>query len=152
MCWKKIRCYWSQILRLNKMKSSPLVVVYASLLHILWGGLLLLDAAAFNTNPIGFFGAFMSRISTALLFLGVGVFTLFYCKLKNNMYQFMMFIPQQILLLLTSFSGIFSAIKGSYVDGVIRSGVFILTDQLPIILLSLVYGFDIYNTFMRSHK
>lgn len=123
-------------------------IFYVTTLHLIWGILLLLDNSPFSTNPIGFFEIFLSQTATAVLFLFAGILAILAYKIKISLNSFILLVPQQILLLLTSFSGIRSALKGHYIDGVIRPGIFIITDQLPIILLSFVYGLAIYEKLM----
>jgi hypothetical protein len=51
-----------------------------------------------------------------------------------------MLIPQQLMLLISGGGAIAAVARHHYADGVMRNGTFILTDQLPIILLSVLYS------------
>lgn len=48
-------------------------------------------------------------------------------------------IPQQVVLLVSALGGARAIVDGHYADGVERSSAFIAADQLPIILLALLY-------------
>lgn len=48
-------------------------------------------------------------------------------------------VPQQILLLVSAFGGIQAVVNGHYADGTVRPWQFIIADQLPVILLALIY-------------
>lgn len=126
------------------------VILYATVLYLIWGIILLVDSSAFSTNPIGFFEYFFDKTTTSLAFLTAGLLATASFKVKDKFNNFLMLLPQQILLLLASMSGVVSTIRGQYIDGVIRPSAFIFADQLPIILLSLVYGAAIYEKFVRD--
>ena len=91
--------------------------------------------------------SFFSVKFTALLFLLGGLSALTSIRCKNERLEFLLLMPQQLLLLLTSVSGISSAFNQQYIDGVGRPGLFIFADQLPIILLGIMYCFGMYERF-----
>ena len=126
------------------------IILYVTVLHIIWGTILLIDASAFSTNPIGFFESFFNKTQTASSFLMAAMSALVAYKLKDRLTRFLLLLPQLLLLLLTAMSGVVSSIRGQYVDGVVRPGMFIFADQLPIILLSLVYGLAIYDKVLKD--
>ena len=66
--------------------------------------------------------------------------------------QFLLFIPQQIFLLMTTGSAIDLIIMQHYADGVLRSWQFILQDQLPTIVLTIGYFFAILDVEKRIKK
>lgn len=53
--------------------------------------------------------------------------------------DFMWLLPQQVLLSSSAFSAILSSSQGHYPDGTIKPPVFILADQLPMVILALVH-------------
>jgi len=130
---------------MNKKSCTQWVIYYACVIHIIWGILLLIDSTPFYTNPIGFFDLFLNQTQTAVIFLMSAIVALVSPKIKHILYRFICLLPQQILLLLTAFSGIVSSLTGQYIDGTVRSGLFIFADQLPIMLLGLFYGLAIYE-------
>lgn len=138
-------------MRINN-RQTDWVIFYVTCLHLVWGTLLLIDGSPFSTNPIGFFNLFITQTTTAFFFLMAGVLALVAIKIKNILNSFLFLLPQQILLLLTSFSGIVSALRGHYIDGTVRPEIFIFADQLPIILLSLFYGLAIYEKLIVDNK
>jgi cell division protein FtsW (lipid II flippase) len=134
---------------MNNKREIQWVILYVTALHAIWGAILLIESSAFSTNPIGFFEYFFNKNQTAIAFL-LAALSACCSYYKKRFTQFLMLLPQLILLLLASMSGIVSSIRGQYVDGVIRPSMFIFADQLPVILLSLVYGFAIYDKFLKD--
>ena len=114
--------------------------------------MLAVDLSAFSTNPIGFFDYFFNRTQTTASFLIAAGCSLIAYKLRGRrLIRFILLLPQLFLLLLASMSGIMSSLHGQYVDGVIRPSLFIFADQLPIILLSLIYGLAIYDKVLKDN-
>lgn len=132
------------------MNRTSWAIIYTTTLYLIWGTILLIDSSAFSTNAIGFFETFFNQTITSLSFLFAGLLATASFKVKDKFTNFLMLLPQQILLLLASMSGVVSTIRGQYIDGVIRPSAFIFADQLPIILLSLVYGAAIYEKFVKD--
>ena len=128
------------------------IIAYVTILHLIWGTLLLIDFSTFSTNPIGFFEYFFNKTQTSIAFLSAGICAVIAYKLKERLIRFVLLIPQLLLLLLTSMSGILSSIRGQYVDGVDRPHLFIFADQLPVILLSIIYGLAIYDKVLRDNN
>ena len=134
----------------NMNKQISWTILYASFLFLLWGILLSVDPASFSTNPLGYFDVFFTRSFTIVLFFISFLLSIIAYKIRNRIITFLLLLPQQILLLLASFSGILSSIRGQYIDGVVRPSLFIFADQLPVILLAFIYGCAIYDNVLRS--
>lgn len=125
----------------------PWAIWYASIIHLVWGALLLINKAPFMTNAIGFFSLFFDHVPAAILFITVAILALISYRAKHKGLEFILLMPQQIVLLFSTISGIFSAINGHYIDGVVRPGLFIFADQFPIILLGIMYTLNMFDRF-----
>lgn len=128
---------------------SPLgkyIIMAASFLHYGWATLLILDRRAGEATPVAVvvhqFGGRLPTIicligiaSLAIVFLNIRVFK----PISSGLYGLLLF-PQLWLLVLSAGTGIMCAINQHYADGVMRPSLFILADQSPIIVLTLLYG------------
>jgi hypothetical protein len=119
------------------------VILTASLLHIGWAVLLLVDEQAGGSTPLHILlGICGGRYRTAFVLALVAVAAMAFPFVQtpiSNVSVVLMLMPQQVLLLISSGAGIRAAAYGHYADGVARSGAFILADQMPMVLLSLLY-------------
>lgn len=128
---------------------SPLgkyIILAACLLHYGWAVLLTFDNHSSEATPVAIlvsqFGGRWSAIITlstiaslAVGFLNIRVFK----PISSGLYGLLLF-PQLYLLILSAGTGIMCAVHCRYADGVIRPSLFILADQSPVIVLTLLYG------------
>lgn len=118
------------------------MISYASALHLLWAFVLLFFgyAAAGSTALSGLLltvGGNRWVLIVALTFAAVGA--LLAVGRPPSMLGLSLMLPQQVLLLISTFAGLQAVFMGAYADGVVRPWPFILTDQLPIILAAPLY-------------
>jgi hypothetical protein len=129
--------------QLSKVALGKYIILLASVLHLVWAGLLVFAQGAGNSTPV----AIITKLSggrerAAVILVGVSVaaLTFLYTKrTKSNATVSALLVPQQLLLFLSAGAGLWATIRESYADGVIRDWAFILTDQLPVILLAVLY-------------
>jgi hypothetical protein len=57
----------------------------------------------------------------------------------ENWLRLTLLLPQQLLLYVAAWGGLQAVVNGHYADGVARPYEFILTDQLPLMLLAVVH-------------
>lgn len=127
------------------------VILYACLLHYAWAGLLAYSPDAGHSTPVagvidvvgGRWQAVAVFGITALL-AQIGVM-----RRKPMRLRSLMLLPQQIVLLISAEAGLHAVIAGHYADGVLRPWPFILSDQLPMILVALLYTSAILVTGRR---
>lgn len=130
------------------MKSERLrlsVLWYPTLLHASWGILLLLSAAPLGATPLALmYQIIAQRFALALALLLVSSLAVVGLASRPSPRRLLWFIPQQLTLMISGIGGLGAAMRGSYADGVLRPTLFILSDQLPIILLALLYTFALF--------
>lgn len=130
--------------RIAKTSLGKYIIGATSLLHLGWGILLCISAEAGKSTPVDIFFRFLNRPTIVVLFLGVSLLAILFLRLRlgqtiNARYLSLLLLPQQFVLLCSAGSGILATILGHYADGVARSWTFILADQLPSILIAVLY-------------
>lgn len=139
---------WPRRLRAHLPVEDPslYIVLIVSVLHLLWAGLLLWSPAAAHSTPVeAVVSVTHNRAGAVALLAGTGVLALIAAWLHERhrslrpAYLALLLIPQQILLVVSAAGGITAALRGHYADGVARPWQFILGDQLPVILIALLY-------------
>ncbi len=122
------------------------IILAACILHYGWAFLLAWEVEAAKATPTAVLvNIFGGRVGTVLVLVVVASLAFaFLCQrayrpISSFLYGNMLF-PQLWLLLMSASSGIYSAWVGHYADGVARAPAFILADQMPIVILCLLYG------------
>lgn len=129
--------------RLSKNALGKYIIIYASLLHIAWGVLLMIDPAAAGATPVSIITKVCGgpwRTAFVLIVTSVAAATFPFVRGQiSNAALSLMLIPQQALLLVSAGGGIYATVVQHYADGVIRPWAFILSDQLTVILTAVLY-------------
>lgn len=115
------------------------VLCTAITLHGLWAVILFAANHELRTTPMSYLiGAFGQKVSAVILVVGA---VLAFYGIRHPGWKGLAFsLPQNLLLFVAASSGIVSALYGRYPDGVVRSSAFILTDQLPMILMAFLHA------------
>lgn len=101
---------------------------------------------------LGIFYKLFSQPSIGALLMLLAVLCATYgLTIKNSLKRFLLFIPQQFFLLLTTGSVVDFVVMQHYADGVPRAWQFILQDQLPTIILTIGYFFAIIDLRKREY-
>jgi hypothetical protein len=129
--------------RLSKIALGKYIVMFASLLHLVWAGLLLFDKSAGNSTPVAILtkvcgGPYRTAFVLVVVAVAAMIFPFIRYRISTSAMSLML-IPQQTLLLMSAGAGVYAAVVRHYADGVIRPWPFILSDQLPVILLAVLY-------------
>lgn len=121
-----------------------LMIVYTSTLHTVWAVLNILTAEPLSTTPMwGLMLLIPNRWEVSLALVVGAVAAVIGGAFSLQIKGLVLMMPQQMLLL-ASVSGILKAVAaGAYADGVPRSSLFILADQLPLLLIAPAYIFAI---------
>lgn len=129
--------------QLSKVALGKYIVLFASVLHIGWAALLMGRAETVGSTPIAVLSeVFGGRWRSAVVLLIVAGLALVFPFLKrgaSNATLALLLLPQQVALFMSAGAGLWAAMKEQYADGVTRGWAFILSDQLPVILLSIMY-------------
>ena len=122
-------------------RDAPLIVWGATILHVIIGSLLLLyPDAGKSTGPAAVVDLF-TITPAGIIMLASSVLAVAAIVLRRggNRLHLALVLPQQALLYIAAFGGLAAVLEGEYADGVTRPYEFILTDQLPIMLLALLH-------------
>ena len=131
------------------MQRGVWVVYMAVALHLVWGVLFLVSGEALGSTP----AAALLRLTGSPILAGVlclaGAAIAIYGERRRDWWAL---LPQQALLVLSAVGSLEAVIGGHYADGVPRPVVFILSDQLPMILGALFHTLvlvDLGRTWTR---
>jgi hypothetical protein len=118
---------------------KPWILWYAVILHLVAGTLIILNAdAGHSTGPDGVVRIVGSHEVAGVVILASAALAIRYlCGGVSPIWL----LPQQALLILAAANAVSAVLIGHYADGEDRSPEFILTDQLPVILLAVFYLF-----------
>jgi hypothetical protein len=130
--------------RISEVAIGRYVILLASLLHVGWAVLLVINAAAGHSTPVSiltrvFGGAYRASVVLVICAVMAMVFP-FKQHRMSNLAMAGLLIPQQVLLFMSAGAGLYAAATQRYADGIVRGHEFILADQLPIIILALLYS------------
>lgn len=133
---------------------TPITVLVASGLHLVWATGLLLDPASQNATAIHALmlltdstrWAGMILVMVALLGIA-GAFL----PIRQRVTRVMMMLPQQVVLIMSSTAAAAAMAAHSFADGVIRPFWFITVDQIPVILITMGYLLSL-SRLLVSHE
>lgn len=118
---------------------GPWIVWYAIVLHAAWGVMLLFNGDALGATATHYFHN-CNRFVVSAVFLTVAVLAAWSVTRKTvNMTTLLALLPQQLILMVSAWTACVAIWDSSYADGVIRPTLFILADQLPIILTMVIH-------------
>lgn len=136
-----------QSLRLSEASLGKYVILYACLIHFGWAALFICCPISTGSTPVHIIAVvFGGRYRAAVVLVVAALSALFGMRYKAKRPEIagtgtvVALLPQQALLLMSSFAGILAVASEHYADGVVRVWPFILADQLPIILAGFLYS------------
>lgn len=129
--------------RLSRVFLGKHIIMFASTLHLGWATLLLLDSDAKNATALNVIvqlcgGRYRAAAVLIVTAIAAAMFP-FTRRRITNVGLALMLLPQQSLLLMSAGAGLYATTVQHYADGVARAWPFILADQLPVILASVLY-------------
>ncbi len=119
----------------------PWIFLYAIILHIVWGLVLLFDErASWTTGLYAVVNLCGGTKLAAIVLIVVGVLAIgsLYPKIKLKHGLFCL-CPQQFFIIVSAWGATKASIDSSFADGVVRPSAFIFADQFPSILLAVVH-------------
>jgi len=130
MCASRRKEFW----RLN-------VIWWTTVLHASWGILVLASGDALGATPVALLDLLVpgTRWLLGVLYLFVAALALVGLWSAPGKVRQLMFLPQQIFLLTAAIGSGTAVANGKYLDGTMRAPIFILSDQLPLMLLAIAY-------------
>ena len=132
--------------------SGATIIMYAVALHVSWAILILRTAdAAIHTTPLHALAEhFGSDGLLATVFMAAAICTTLGAFAPQRVLGLALMLPQQTVLMLAAWGAMVAVLAGAYPDGTVRWWPFILSDQLPLILLAPSYTVGIlafHNVF-----
>lgn len=122
-------------------------------MHISWGTVLLFDDSPLNITAISTISrTFGSRfvIGPLLILIGVCAAISAWRAKTPNMIDLLLILPQQFILVESSFGAILCIARGSFADGVVRDRAFLFTDQIPMVIAASLHTAALLNFFARN--
>lgn len=114
-------------------------ILLVAVLHILWAITLVFSPSGLGSTPVsGVYHYIHFLPYMVAVFLSASLLALYAVgKVKDEIIRALFLMPQQALLLFSAFAAINAITTQHYADGVMRPLAFILTDQMPVVLLTI---------------
>lgn len=129
------------------------VLWYAIVLHWLWGVLLLSSDAPQGITAIAA-SAHMGLASgqhLGILYLAVAFLSFMGLAAPRGV-NLIMFIPQQVVLVISAMGALRAMATGTFADGVVRPIPFLIADQAPIVMLAICHVICVYISFIYAGR
>lgn len=125
-----------------------MLVLFVSLMHILWGILLLIHGDGIGTTSTSVLRHLIPEYSArALIYLTAGLMPAVLLKYPGSLTGLFSCLPQQILLIFSAISSMVAITSGQYADGTPRGWIFIAADQAIYILLAILYSAEALDRY-----
>jgi hypothetical protein len=142
--------------RMAKLRLGKHVVAACSTLLLVWAAVLALEHGAAGPTPLKVLTLVCGGpLRTAILLSICAVLALVFPFVRypiSSRTLTLMLVPQQFVLLTTAGAGLHAAAVGHYADGEPRPWAFILTDQMPIIILAALYTVTVVLVAVEAQR
>lgn len=133
------------------LTSRNLIFAFATIVHLTWGFSLLLSPELLETTGVSLMIKLCGgqHLAGLVFILGGLLATVSVADYTGNpLSNMLMMIPQQMFLFVAAISATFCIIDGQFADGVARSSVFLLIDQMWLIVICLVHSIALAFRFI----
>jgi hypothetical protein len=113
------------------------VVLCAVVMHYVWAVAYLVDDSAIRATAFSMLGALLPKSATILSLVAVATLALVSFGVQSRFYGPLLMLPQQFFLIVSAAGALRAVIEGHFADGVVRSREFLLSDQIPAVLMAL---------------
>lgn len=128
-----------QSLELPQAPQTPWLLWYGVTLHVFWAIAVLYEPRVRLITPLAGFAAWPTwSISVFCVTVACMAGSPFLCQ-ELRRYWLYCAMPQQIVLLISSFTSIMAVVRGQYGDGAVYPRLFIATDQAATILIAVFH-------------
>jgi len=131
-------------------------IMYVTALHLCWAVLILMSPVTEVTTPLqALVTLFGEGRALSAMFLVGAAFATVGAYYPNTLIGVMCMLPQQALLVIAASGAAGAVLQGSYPDGAVRPWIFILADQVGLILLAPAYTLAVlsyHQVFRRLWK
>lgn len=116
------------------MRNLPIMVLYAVVLHIIWGIGGLADPGAYASTALSaLYRVFGPATPFLCIFVAISAFVGVQ-RHGSRLGALLFMLPQQTFLIISAIGAIHAMMLGHFADGVMRSRWFIISDQSPAVL------------------
>lgn len=133
------------------MKHYQWMILYAILLHWVWGSVLMSSTAPLQVTAISTIIkiGLVSAPAAGLFYLLVAV-TAMIGLFVHKKYSIFFLLPQSAVLWLGAYGAWKAMTLGMFADGVIRSHEFLITDQAPAVIAAIFHTAAVLNKFFSE--
>jgi len=129
------------------------IVWYGALIHLGWAVLIALHAAAEGSTPVSGIVKGLSQLGLSsrpaiiiiLVVSSLLALSVILNERTRTVWTILALLPQQMLLVMSSWASLRAMSQGMYADGIIRPHAFIEADQLPSLVAAAVYTVAIFS-------
>ncbi len=132
----------------------PLIVLYGLALHYVWATVLWVDPVAGGTSTLSDLAGLMgSRALPFVLFIS-STLALYYLILSRQagLFAFFCLLPQQSIMIASAVTAVSAMLTGMYADGVERPIAFIVADQAPAVIASILHTLALIGAIWRIQE
>jgi hypothetical protein len=106
------------------------MIIYASLLHTSWAGLIWWDSSALGATTLAEVATIAGAAFTPWLCLAVAAVAIYGLWMERAVFRFLCMVPQQCILVFSAVGASCAIWNSAYADGVLRPMAFIAADQM----------------------
>lgn len=127
------------------------MVTFASALHLSWAVIISGSRETIQATPLWGFAYFIDSVpALAAILATCAVSAVVGGRYVRGLWGLAMMLPQQMLLFISSASVLTAVAHSRYADGTARHVLFILADQMPILLAAPLYTVAILTVYNRK--
>ena len=127
---------------------TPWIIWFAIALHAIWGVALLQFGPQHTTAVDALLTLNPTRFVGLGLIVVAGLATWSLLRHRSDLKGLFLALPQQFILLVSAAGAGNAILNGHYADGVPRPHVFILIDQIPIVLTAALHTAALIDIFL----
>lgn len=125
-----------------------MLVFFVSVMHVLWGILLLVNGGPISTTATSLLRHLLPDYELrAIVYILAGLMPATLLRWPGSVTGLLFCLPQQVLLILSAISAMVAITNGQFADGIDRGWIFLMADQGIYILLALLYSFEALDRY-----
>ena len=122
-----------------KRHNNSLIIIYAIMIHLLWGICLLNNQAAGNATAVHTMLEFISAPYAAILYIAVALLALIGLFCRKGLGAILALLPQQFVLMISAGGVLYAMWNGTFADGIHRAHEFLIADQAPAVIAAILH-------------
>lgn len=134
---------------LTSNSASPVMILYATTLHVFWGACFLFDPSSANSTALAALHR-IAGVATAPACFAVAVAAVYAFMVRGRLPALAWMLPQQAFLIISAVGAAHAIQAGHFADGVERSRLFIASDQAPALLAAVGHTISVLRYALRD--